>query len=394
MKLAFVLFKYFPYGGLERDFLRIAKICQSRGHEIFVYSFIWEGDLPEGFNLTLIPVKGISNHQRISNFSNKFSQLLINKDVLNKEERFDLVVGFNKMKDLDLYYAADPCYEAKVREQHGKLYRLGKRYKVFQSMEESVFAQDKNVELLFISDIQMENFKTIYHTPAERFHSLPPGVDRSRIRPDNADEIRSRVRDSLSLKKNDKLLLMIGTGYKRKGVDRAIEALASLPEPLRSKTYLLVAGEDKLKKYKAQAKKLGIENQVHLPGARDDVPQLLLASDLFMHPARHENTGTVLLEGIAAGIPQVISGVCGYAFHIEKAQAGKLLSEPFQQTEYNNVLLDMLTSEHWQQWQDNALHYMRNSDIFSMPDKVSDIIEGTGKQRAVANIYKMVELVD
>jgi len=385
MKLAFVLFKYFPYGGLERDFLRIAKICQSRGHEISVYSFIWEGDVPEGFNLTLIPVKGISNHQRINDFSNKFSQLLLNGETT---ERFDLVVGFNKMKDLDLYYAADPCYEAKVREQHGKLYRLGGRYKVFQSMEESVFAADKNVELLFISDIQMENFKEIYHTPAERFHSLPPGVDRSRIRPDNAEEIRVRVRDSLSLKEDDKLLLMIGTGYKRKGVDRAMEALASLPEPLRSKTYLLVAGEDKLKKYKALAKKLDIENQVHLPGARDDVPELLLASDLFMHPARHENTGTVLLEAIAAGIPQVISGVCGYAFHIEKAQAGIVLAEPFSQIEYNQVLLDMLTSEHWQQWQDNALNYMRNSDIFSMPDKVSDIIEATGQQRVVANIYK------
>ena len=181
MKLAFALFKYFPYGGLERDFLRIAKECQSRGHEIFVYSFIWEGEVPEGFNLTLIPVKGISNHQRISDFSQKLSQLLLQKV---PQEKFDLVVGFNKMQDLDLYYAADPCYEAKVREQHGKLYRLGNRYKVFQSMEESVFSVDTNVELLFISDIQMENFKKIYHTPAERFHSLPPGVDRSRIRPD------------------------------------------------------------------------------------------------------------------------------------------------------------------------------------------------------------------
>ena len=380
MKLAFVLFKYFPYGGLERDFLRIAKECQSRGHEIFVYSFIWEGEVPEGFDLTMIPVSGFTNHQRISDFSEKLSQRLL-------EKKFDLVVGFNKMKDLDLYYAADPCYEAKVREQHGKLYRLGNRYKVFQSMEESVFAVDKNVELLFISDIQMENFKKIYHTPPERFHSLPPGVDRSRIRPDNADEIRNRVRQRLSLMDDDKLLLMIGTGYKRKGVDRAMEALASLPEPLKSKTFLLVAGEDNLKKYNKLAKKLGIENQVHLPGARDDVPELLLASDLFMHPARHENTGTVLLEAIAAGIPQLISGVCGYAFHIENAKAGKVLSEPFQQVEFNEQLLDMLTSEKWQQWQDNALHYMRTSDIFSMPDKVSDIIEETGKKRHTANIY-------
>jgi len=383
MKLAFVLFKYFPYGGLERDFLRIAKECQSRGHEIYVYSFIWEGEVPEGFHLTLIPVKGISNHQRIHDFSEKFSTLL-----QQQKEQFDLVVGFNKMKDLDLYYAADPCYEAKVREQHGRLYRLGKRYKVYQSMEESVFAADKNVELLFISDIQMENFKKIYHTPAERFHSLPPGVDRSRIRPDNAGDIRNKTRASLALQEDDKLLLMIGTGYKRKGVDRAMTALASLPEPLRSKTFLLVAGEDKLKKYRALAKQLGIEKQVHLPGARDDVPQLLLASDLFLHPARHENTGTVLLEAIAAGIPQLISGVCGYAFHIERAEAGKVLSEPFQQGEMNQQLLDMLTSDQWPQWQDNALHYMRSSDIFSMPEKVSDIIEATGKARSIANAYK------
>ena len=48
----------------------------------------------------------------------------------------------------------------------------------------------------------------------------------------------------------------------------------------------------------------------------------------------------------------------------------------------------MLTSEKWQQWQDNALHYMRHSDIFSMPDKVSDIIEETGRIRSIANVYK------
>ncbi len=383
MKLAFALFKYFPYGGLERDFLRIARQCQSRGHEIQVFSFIWEGELPEGFKLTMIPVKGLSNHQRINDFSRKLTQHLL-------QGQYDLVVGFNKMPDLDLYYAADPCYAAKVREQHGKLYRLGKRYKVFKAMEQAVFEPQHNVELLFISAIQMENFKKIYQTPDERFHSLPPGVDRSRIRPDNAEQIRSEKRRELGLKDDDKLLLMIGTGYRRKGVDRSMLALASLPEALRKKTYLLVAGEDKLNKYRKLAARLKISSQVWLPGARDDVPQLLLASDLFLHPARHENTGTVLLEAIAAGIPQLISGVCGYAFHIEKAQAGLVLSEPFKQQEFNQSLLQMLASEQWQQWQqwqDNALSYMRSSDIFSMPERVADIIEQTGKIRERANVY-------
>lgn len=385
MKLAFVLFKYFPYGGLERDFLRIAKECQSRGHDISVFSFIWEGDIPQGFKLTMIPVSGYTNHQRIYTFSERFSRLLSAKKEEN--EGFDLVIGFNKMKDLDLYYAADPCYEQKVRDQHGHLYRLGNRYKIFQAMEEAVFAADKNVELLFISEIQMENFKKIYHTPAKLFYSLPPGVDRSRIRPENANAIRSTKRQFLNLQDQDKLLLMIGTGYHRKGVDRTMEALASLPESIKSHTFLMVAGEDKLKKYNKLAKRLGIADQVFFPGARDDVPELLLASDLFLHPARHENTGTVLLEAIAAGIPQLISGICGYAFHIEKAQAGIVLAEPFVQQELNARLLEMLSSEKRQQWQDNALHYMQHSDIFSMSDKVADIIEQTGNTRSSANIY-------
>jgi UDP-glucose:(heptosyl)LPS alpha-1,3-glucosyltransferase len=321
----------------------------------------------------------------VNNFSKQLSKSLLAQPV---DDRFDLVIGFNKIENLDLYYAADPCYEAKARQQHGKLYRMSKRYKIYRAMEESVFAPDKNVELLFISDIQMEIVKKIYHTPAQRFHLLPPGVDRSRVRPDNADEIREKTRKSLSLRDDDKLLLMIGTSYKTKGVDRSMEALASLPEPLKSKTFLLVAGEEKLKKYQSLAKRLGIEKQVHLPGARDDVPELLLASDLLLHPARHENTGTVLLEAIAAGTPQLVSGVCGYAFHVQKADTGKVLSEPYRQTEFNQTLLEMLTSDDWQNWQRNALRYMRTSDIFSMPEKVADIIEATGKTRSIGNVYR------
>ena len=49
MQLAFILYKYFPFGGLQRDFMRIALECQRRGHAIRVYAMIWEGDVPEGF---------------------------------------------------------------------------------------------------------------------------------------------------------------------------------------------------------------------------------------------------------------------------------------------------------------------------------------------------------
>ena len=51
MQLAFVFYKYFPFGGLQRDFMRIALECQARGHAIRVYTPIWEGEVPAGFDV-------------------------------------------------------------------------------------------------------------------------------------------------------------------------------------------------------------------------------------------------------------------------------------------------------------------------------------------------------
>jgi UDP-glucose:(heptosyl)LPS alpha-1,3-glucosyltransferase len=69
MQLAFTLFKYFPFGGLQRDFLRIALACQSRGHAIRVYTLSWQGDIPADFELMKVPVKALSNHRRYEKFA-------------------------------------------------------------------------------------------------------------------------------------------------------------------------------------------------------------------------------------------------------------------------------------------------------------------------------------
>ena len=49
MKLAFCLFNYFPFGGLQRDFFHIAEVCRNRGHEIHVFTMKWEGEMPRDF---------------------------------------------------------------------------------------------------------------------------------------------------------------------------------------------------------------------------------------------------------------------------------------------------------------------------------------------------------
>ncbi len=55
MQLVFCFYKYFPFGGLQRDFLRIALACQARGHGVRVYTLSWQGDVPAGFEVVHFP---------------------------------------------------------------------------------------------------------------------------------------------------------------------------------------------------------------------------------------------------------------------------------------------------------------------------------------------------
>ncbi len=116
MQLAFVLYKYFPFGGLQRDFLRIALECQKRGHSIRVYTLSWQGEIPEGFDVRVASINSLFNHHKYAKFQRWWQ-------ADNAHNPVDRVVGFNKMPGLDVYYAADACYEDKAQNQRNPLYQ-------------------------------------------------------------------------------------------------------------------------------------------------------------------------------------------------------------------------------------------------------------------------------
>jgi len=368
MQLAFCLYKYFPYGGLQRDFLRIAQLCVQRGHKVRVYTLEWEGKQPDELEVIMVPVSALLNHRQYAKFTAWVQADLRRRPV-------DRVVGFNKMPGLDVYYAADPCFEHKARTLRGSLYRFSPRYLHFAAYERAVFGPKAHTQLLMISKTQQELFKRYYGTPAERFHLLPPGIAPDRRAPHNADEIRSSLRAELGLDDEALLVLQVGSDFPRKGLDRTLAAVGALPEALRQRTHVLAIGADKPDRYHDQARELGIDTRVHLPGPRDDVPRFLLGADVFAHPARHENTGTVLLEALVAGLPVIASGTCGYAHYIEEAEAGCVVPEPFKQDEMNRLLHNMLADQaQRRQWHANALAFADTADLYSMPERAADVI--------------------
>ena len=84
--------------------------------------------------------------------------------------------------------------------------------------------------------------------------------------------------------------------------------------------------------------------RVHFLGGRLEIPDFLAAGDLLLHPAYRENTGTILLEAITAGVPVLTTNVCGYAHHVQQAGAGTVLSSPFNQDQLNRELAALLVS--------------------------------------------------
>jgi UDP-glucose:(heptosyl)LPS alpha-1,3-glucosyltransferase len=374
MRLAFVLYKYFPYGGLQRDMLRIAAACRQAGHQVRVYTLAWEGAVPEGVEVFRIQVKRVSSHARNRDFSSEIRALLAQNPV-------DLVIGFNKMPGLDVYYAADGCLREKLIAERSWLSRLAPRYRHFLDYEAAVFAPSSRTKILMISPRQCEIFTRHYGTPEERIHMLPPGIDRDRMAGADAAQLRASFRQEFAVADDDRVVLCIGSGFKTKGLDRSLRAFAALPPALCKRSHLIAIGEDNASTFSDQARQLGVGERFQVLRGRDDIPRILQGGDILLHPAYYENTGTVLLEAVVAGLPVLTTDTCGYAFHVERAAAGRVLGSPFHQDELDAALAQMLQSPQRDEWARSGIEYGRTQDLYSMPELAADLISQIGAAR-------------
>ena len=367
MKLAFVLFKYFPYGGLQRDMVRMASACQELGYEIHVYTLSWQGEVPPGFHVQLLPARGLRNYVRYRHFNRLLKQALTRHPA-------DAVVGFNKMPGLDIYYQADPCFRQEHVENKPYYVRFLGRYRFFLRQEEAVFGSASKTLVMMISDLQLKYFRKYYGIDDARIRMLPPGISKDRMAPANRAEIRAGFRREFGLGDDDLLLLSVGSGFSMKGFDRGLLAVAALPAELRARVRVFVIGQDKPGPVKRLVQRLGVADIVSLFPGRDDIPRFLQGADLLLHPARHENAGMILVEAVVAGLPVLTTATCGYACHVEEAAAGRVVASPFRQSALDAALYEMLTSGMRDEWSRNGIHYGQTRDLYSLHEKAADII--------------------
>lgn len=368
MRLAFLIYKYFPYGGLQRDMRRFAEEVIKRGHDVRIYFIAWQGEPLAGADLRQVPASAFSNHRRDQRFL-QWVQADMARDPV------DGVIGFNKMPGLDIYYAGDPCYLEKALQKRGPLYRRGGRFRHFAAWERAVFDVQSKTHILLLTESGRDNFVRHYQTPAERMTILPPGVALDRRAGEDALDRRRAARGGLGLAEQEFTLLFVGSGFITKGLDRAITALAHMKQEQPSvKARLLVVGQDKSRRFQRLARRLDVLQAVDFLGGRDDVAELMLAADLLVHPALAEAAGIVLLEAIAAGLPLVVTETCGYAHHVAEARAGIVLSGPFSQEQLDRAVMRFIDGVFRADCRQSALLYARLKDLHAMHSQGAELM--------------------
>ncbi|MEE9391453.1 MAG: glycosyltransferase family 4 protein [Planctomycetota bacterium] len=369
--------RWFEFGGMQRTYLRIAKSLHARGRKLKLCVSRWDGPHPDFAELREFGVEGLSNHERNAAFAKNLAAEVA------KSPRA-LVVGFTKVSGLDLYYAADPCFNQRVSAAtFGFARRLLPRYRELIRQEQAVFAQGEKTQVMLIAHGQQQVFQRYYQTESERFHLMPPGIDRVRLdeglaRPFSA----AAFRESLGLKPSDRVFLTLGSGFKTKGVDRTLRALSRIPVHKRQGLVFVVVGEGKVKALERQADLVGVP--LVATGPRADVVDFYRAAECLLHPARVENTGTSLIEAMYCGLPVLCTENCGFADHVRAAGAGTVMKEPFDLGRYTLALEKRLLAEDREALAAAGRAYTREHDLYGLIEAAADLIEAQADAKAVA----------
>lgn len=362
-KIALLLFKYFPYGGLQKDFLGVSKELLSRGYEVKIFTRNWEGEIPRDYEVTELGSRGYSNFSKNKNFVENVKRSLSRYSP-------DIIFGFNKMPGLDLYFAADTCFKKQAILKN-PIQKFTRRYRQALEYENSVFSNNYHTKLLLLNKNQANDFQSFYNTDSERMTIIPPGIE------ENWGLHKSiNIHQLFDIPSEEKIILFVGSDFSRKGLDRAILGMSHLAK-CNIPASLLVIGDDNSKPFMRSIRKLSLMKKVMFLGPRSDVASFMKSSDLLVHPAREEAAGNIIIEAVVSGLPTLVSSEVGFSSEVLNLKSGVVVEGDFNQDKYNLLLEELLSSKRLLSIK-NLIQPLAKQDYFYSRFRfVSDFIEKT-----------------
>ena len=241
---------------------------------------------------------------------------------LRSQVRLDVLMSLDRVWRCDVYRAGDGVHRAwlnrrskfemplerfvrGVRRKHRDLLRL----------ENSLFEKQGAGRVIANSQMVKQEIIDLYNYPAAQIDVVPNGVPLDKFRFDPA--LREKSRDDLELEPDEIALLFVGSGWERKGLLFAIEAIALCKN---RKMHLLVAGRGNRRRYRAK--------RVQFLGELEDLSPIYAAADIFILPTIYDPFSNACLEAFACGLPVITTRANGFSEIIQDGVHGSIIDPP------------------------------------------------------------------
>ena len=202
---------------------------------------------------------------------------------LFKKDRF--YFSLDRVSCPDIYRAGDGVH--KIFLKTTKKSKLNPLHFIYLFLEKKAFKRAKKI--IANSKMVKEQIILAYNIDPKKIEVVYNGIPLKPLT-DFSD-----IKKEFNIK-NEKILLYVGSGFKRKGVKEAIEIASRLKGDFK---FFIVGKEKKINWYKKYAKELGVEEKVIFTGPRDDVEKFYSMSDIFIFPTSYEPFSNVVLEAMS-----------------------------------------------------------------------------------------------
>ncbi|MBV9998759.1 MAG: glycosyltransferase family 4 protein [Verrucomicrobia bacterium] len=307
MKIGLVRRGFSRTGGAEAYLKRLGRALADAGHEVTLYGTAdWPpAEWPYG---KVVPVPGDTP----ASFAQNLQAIQPGVDVLFSLER---------ILRCDCYRAGDGVHarwlERRRAHEPGWRDRLrftNRKHQEIQQLEESLLRQRKAREVITNSDLVKREIMAAFNYPAEQISVIRNGLPEAqfRKRPGTRQEWRNRW----ELHGNEIAVLFAGSGWFRKGLHYALEAMAAIKDP---RVRLLVAGEGR--------KPWPVPSNVRFLGAVTDMGSLYGAADMFVLPTIYDPFSNACLEAASFGLPVITTAANGFAEIMRPGTHGDVIAD-------------------------------------------------------------------
>jgi UDP-glucose:(heptosyl)LPS alpha-1,3-glucosyltransferase len=322
MKIAIIRRKYTFHGGAEGFSQALIKQLSSAGNEIHIYAIEWENTTAKNIFFHKVPSITFNSFLRDLTFA-VFSYFILRKH----RKQYDIIQSHDKTMYQDIYRAGDGCHIEWLKQRRQRMGLAGKLsillnpyHLLILNLEHKIFSRRRYKKIIAISEMVKRNIIDNYGVSSDDIEVIYNGVDTERFHPDNIKKYRSGIRKQYSLSESDFVVLFVGSGFERKGVEHLIKAVESISEPVA----VLIVGKGPGNKFKG----LIVRQNVIFCGPQKEIEKFYAAADIFVFPAIYEPFGNVHLEALASGLPVITTKNSGAAEIIEDGKNGFAVDVP------------------------------------------------------------------